>query len=105
MKKLLAMLMAVAMCFTLLTACGNSSDTPPRRAAPPPRPATTPARRPPTAPPSSWGGTGPLTGGASIYGLAAQRGAQIAVDEIREAAATSSSTCAMRTMSTWPRPR
>ena len=28
------------------------------------------------------GGTGPLTGGASIYGLAAQRGAQIAVDEI-----------------------
>src|SRR5699024_8458925 len=31
------------------------------------------------------GGTGPLTGDASIYGLAAQRGAQIAVDEIREA--------------------
>ena len=28
------------------------------------------------------GGTGPLTGDASIYGLAAQRGAQIAVDEI-----------------------
>ena len=28
------------------------------------------------------GGTGPLTGGASLYGLAAQRGAQIAVEEI-----------------------
>ncbi len=28
------------------------------------------------------GGTGPLTGGAAIYGLAAERGAQIAVDEI-----------------------
>ena len=28
------------------------------------------------------GGTGPLTGGASIYGLAAQRGAEIAVEEI-----------------------
>ena len=28
------------------------------------------------------GGTGPLTGDASIYGLAAQRGAQIAVEEI-----------------------
>ena len=28
------------------------------------------------------GGTGPLTGGTAIYGLAAQRGAQIAVDEI-----------------------
>ena len=31
------------------------------------------------------GGTGPLTGGAAIYGMAAQRGAQIAVDEIHEA--------------------
>ena len=31
------------------------------------------------------GATGPLTGGASIYGLAAYHGAQIAVDEIREA--------------------
>ncbi len=28
------------------------------------------------------GGTGPLTGGTSIYGIAAQNGAQIAVDEI-----------------------
>ena len=28
------------------------------------------------------GGTGPLTGGASLYGLAAQRGAEIAVEEI-----------------------
>ena len=28
------------------------------------------------------GGTGPLTGGAAIYGMAAMRGAQIAVDEI-----------------------
>ena len=31
------------------------------------------------------GGTGPLTGGASIYGTAAQRGAQIAVEEIKAA--------------------
>ncbi len=28
------------------------------------------------------GGTAPLTGGAAIYGMAAMRGAQIAVDEI-----------------------
>ena len=28
------------------------------------------------------GGTGPLTGGASIYGLAVQRGAEIAVEEV-----------------------
>ena len=31
------------------------------------------------------GGTGPLTGGAAIYGNAAKNGAQIAVDEINEA--------------------
>lgn len=30
------------------------------------------------------GGTGPLSGGASIYGIAAKNGAQIAVDEINE---------------------
>ena len=28
------------------------------------------------------GGTGPLTGGASIYGLAVQRGAEIAIEEV-----------------------
>ena len=28
------------------------------------------------------GGTGPLTGGASIYGIAVQRGAEIAVEEV-----------------------
>lgn len=31
------------------------------------------------------GGSGPLTGGAALYGLAVQRGGQIAVDEINEA--------------------
>ena len=35
-----------------------------------------------SAKPFKIGGTGPLTGGAAIYGMAARNGAQIAVDEI-----------------------
>ncbi len=77
MKKFLAFTMAAAMTLSL-AACGSSgsgssassgtssntgSDTSSNTAL-------------------KLGGTGPLTGDASIYGLAAQRGAQIAVDEI-----------------------
>ena len=75
MKKFLAFTMAAAMTLSL-AACGSSgsgssassgsntgSDTSSNTAF-------------------KLGGTGPLTGSASIYGLAAQRGAQIAVDEI-----------------------
>ena len=85
MKKLLAMLMAVAMCFTLLTACGNSSDTPAETGSAPAETGDNTGETPADGTAFKLGGTGPLTGGASIYGLAAQRGAQIAVDEIREA--------------------
>ena len=85
MKKLLAMLMAVAMCFTLLTACGNSSDTPAETGGAPAETGDNTGETPADGTAFKLGGTGPLTGGASIYGLAAQRGAQIAVDEIREA--------------------
>ena len=77
MKKFLAFTMAAAMTLSL-AACGSSgsgssassgtgsntgSDTSSNTAF-------------------KLGGTGPLTGDASIYGLAAQRGAQIAVEEI-----------------------
>ena len=70
MKKLFSLALAVAMTMSL-AACGggsssnagSSSDTSGNTAF-------------------KLGGTGPLTGDASIYGLAAQRGAQIAVDEI-----------------------
>ena len=73
MKKFLAFTMAAALTLSL-AACGSSgggsgsgsntgSDTSGNTAF-------------------KLGGTGPLTGDASIYGLAAQRGAQIAVDEI-----------------------
>ena len=85
MKKLLAMLMAVAMCFTLLAACGNSSDTPAETGGAPAETGDNTGETPADGTAFKLGGTGPLTGGASIYGLAAQRGAQIAVDEIREA--------------------
>ena len=85
MKKLLAMLMAVAMCFTLLTACGNSSDPPAETGSAPAETGDNTGETPADGTAFKLGGTGPLTGGASIYGLAAQRGAQIAVDEIREA--------------------
>jgi branched-chain amino acid transport system substrate-binding protein len=64
MKKLVSLLLAVTMLLAL-TACSN---------------------KPTDAPAGSGvikiGGTGPLTGGAAIYGQAARNGAQIAVDEI-----------------------
>jgi len=68
MKKLFSMLMACAMMVSLLAGCGNepaaSTSTPETVAA------------------FKIGGTGPLTGGAAIYGNAVKNGAQIAVDEI-----------------------
>ncbi|MCF2676558.1 ABC transporter substrate-binding protein [Pseudoflavonifractor phocaeensis] len=68
MKKFLAFTMAAAMTLSL-AACGNGSGS-----------NTSAGGSSNTA--FKLGGTGPLTGDASIYGLAAQRGAQIAVEEI-----------------------
>ena len=62
MKKLFSMIMAGAMMVGLLAGCGNNDA------------GTTAAFK--------IGGTGPLTGGAAIYGNAVKNGAQIAVDEI-----------------------
>ena len=67
MKKFFAFTMAAAMTLSL-AACGGGGD----------KGGDTSGN---TA--FKLGGTGPLTGDASIYGLAAQRGAQIAVDEIK----------------------
>ncbi len=82
MKKALAMLMAAAMCFSLLTACGGGNGETNTNS---PDASTSGSQETGTTAAFKLGGTGPLTGGASIYGMAAQRGAQIAVDEIREA--------------------
>lgn len=59
MKKVLSLLLLAAFCLTAFASCGGKDDTV-----------------------IKIGGTGPLTGGAAIYGIAAQRGAQIAVEEI-----------------------
>ncbi len=66
MKKVIAMLLAAVLAVSCLTACGNSGSS-----------KNTVIK---------IGGQGPLTGGAAIYGLACQRAAQIAVDEINEKA-------------------
>ena len=65
MKKIIALMLALVMCFALV-ACGQSGGDKDASGA-----ATI-----------KIGGIGPLTGGAATYGLATQRGAQIAVDEI-----------------------
>ena len=82
MKKALSLLLACVMVFSL-AACGSKEETP----------AAAETETETTAEESSEseggvfkiGGTGPLTGGAAIYGLAVQNGAQIAVDEINAA--------------------
>ncbi|MFB2021206.1 ABC transporter substrate-binding protein [Pseudoflavonifractor sp. P01025] len=70
MKKFLAFTMAAAMTLSL-AACGGGSGSGSNTSADGSGSAA-----------FKLGGTGPLTGDASIYGLAAQRGAQIAVEEI-----------------------
>ena len=78
MKKtrFLSLALTGTLCVSLLAGCGGSGDG--GGAAQTPDAANTSAA-------FKLGGTGPLTGDAAIYGLAAQRGAQIAVDEIKEA--------------------
>ena len=78
-KKFLSLMLAMAMVLGL-AACGGqeestgdtSGDTADNTASEAPAEGTA----------FKLGGTGPLTGGAAIYGNAAYRGAQIAVDEI-----------------------
>ena len=74
MKKVLSLLLAAAMCTSVLAGCGNSAgdtaDTSSDNGAES------------TAAAFKIGGTGPLTGNAAIYGNAVKNGAQIAVDEI-----------------------
>ena len=69
LKRSLALISVVILCFAVLTACGQDSDAVVGAVG-----EATGAFR--------MGGTGPLTGGAAIYGNAVANGAQIAVDEI-----------------------
>jgi len=82
-KKLISLMLAFAMALSL-AACGSDSGE-----------TSTPADSGSDAGSDSaaatafkLGGTGPLTGGAAIYGTAAKNGAQIAVDEINASDST-----------------
>ncbi len=85
MKRLLCVMLALAMMFCFFAACGNGTsdepgtDTPVTNAPAADAPADEPSAASGTF---KLGGIGPLTGGAAIYGIAAMNGAQIAVDEI-----------------------
>ena len=64
MKKIIAMLMALVLCFGLV-ACGGGSDNAADEASA-----------------IKIGSSGPLTGGAAIYGIAVKNGMTIAVEEV-----------------------
>ena len=90
MKKALSLVLALVMVFALV-ACGggsSSSDSGSTGTTPSTGTSTTPAATGSSTPAASGaqvfklGGTGPLTGGAAIYGQACANAAKIAVDEI-----------------------
>ena len=58
MKKVVVLSLVSAMMLSVFAGCGKKNDSGAIRI----------------------GGTGPLTGGAAVYGMAAKRGAEIAVD-------------------------
>ena len=72
MKKVLAMLMAALMVAAMFTGCSSSK----------PATETTAAADAATAGTVKIGMSGPLTGGASAYGLAVKAGMEVAVEEI-----------------------
>ena len=87
MKKVLCLMLACLMLLSCLTACGEKTTTEPDN--------TDPGAGQDAAGGETGGGdaaadgtafllggTGPLTGGAAIYGTAAKQGAEIAVEEI-----------------------
>lgn len=85
MKKVLCIALALVFALGMLAGCSNGANTPaPAQTAGSAAPAQTDNGQaaPAAAAAFKIGGTGPLTGGAAIYGNAAKNGAQIAVDEI-----------------------
>ena len=85
MKKFLAMLLAAVMLLALVACGGGDKDS---QGGGSDSQTSQPAGDSQASEPSGEavtikvGGIGPLTGGTAVYGLATQRGAQIAVDEI-----------------------
>lgn len=79
MKKTLALVMAVLMVMGLMAGCGSAP------AASTQAPAEAGTEAPAEAGSFYFGGVGPITGDAAIYGQAVMNGCQIAVDEINAA--------------------
>ena len=78
MKKLFCLMLVLVLAFSCLAGCGAEKTTTPDGTN-----TTTPNEPSETAEGAfKIGGTGPLTGGAAIYGNAAKNGAAIAVAEI-----------------------
>ena len=86
MKKIISVALVAAMTASL-AACGSSSATTETSAAADSSSETQAAAESTGSSDGVFviGGSGPLTGGAAIYGLAVKNGGQIAVDEINEA--------------------
>ena len=74
MKKFLSIALVLVLILGCFAACGSKTTTDTSDASAAPSAATTAAIK--------IGGTGPLTGGAAIYGNAAKNGAELAVEEI-----------------------
>ena len=96
MRKFTSVLLAVAMVATMLVGCGSKAETPAAdntdatvesTESAESTESTESAESTETAEGAAFkiGGSGPITGGAAVYGIAVQRGAQIAVDEINAA--------------------
>lgn len=80
MKKFLCLALALVLALSL-AACGGSASSAP--AASTPAAGSTDAGTPSASGAAiKIGGIGPVTGGAAVYGIAVQNGAQLAVDEI-----------------------
>lgn len=79
MKKFLCLALALALALSL-AACGGSVSSAP--AASTPAAGGADAAQGGSGAAIKIGGIGPLTGGAAVYGIAVQNGAQLAVDEI-----------------------
>ena len=86
MKKLFALVLAALMVVTMFAGCGASEPAADAPAADAPA-ADTPAADAPAAGALKIGMTGPLTGGAAVYGTAVEAGIEIAVEEINALAA------------------
>ena len=82
MKKLVSLCLVLAMAATMLVGCGANEEAAQNSAG---TSESAAAGESAEGAVFKIGGSGPTTGGAAVYGLAVQRGAQIAIDEINAA--------------------